>query len=286
MDKYEKIDYSNKIPYKIGYGYLEDRDAYIESHWHNSVEIILPIYGSVRLMDNGKEVILKDTEFYIVNSRHVHSLHWCGDTEMYMGGCLQIDYQFIKELSKQIEEIEFAQPKSEQEMLYGRKLIFEMIKENDKELFFKNIYIESQLLMLLYALFKYMRVDKPRISSNGKQNKKIADIVKYIEENYKEDISVEMIANHFGLSSGYLTKLFKDNIGKAPKEYLLQYRLKKAERSLTETNDAIIDIALNHGFVSLNSFYTQFKKIYGVSPARYRKIHDENESSDDTNKNR
>lgn len=280
MDIYEKIDYSNHIPYIIELNFIEDKKKYIASHWHNSLEIIFPIFGTVKINDNGNIVNVSDPDFYIINSRHVHSFHMGEGKETYLGGCLRIDYEFLKGLTKKIEEIEFVQIESKQVMSYCRKLLFEMFRENEKNLPFKNVYVESQLLLLLYHLFKYIKVGKPYLLSEDKQNKRIADIVKYIEDNYKEDLSIEMIANHFGLSSGYLTKQFKDRLGKAPKEYLLSYRLKMAERDLIESDDAIIDIAWNHGFASINSFYSQFKKKYGVSPARYRKLQEEKMDAD------
>lgn len=272
MDKYEKIDYDVRKTYKILHFYLEDKEDHVDSHWHNSVEIIFPIYGSLRIVDNGVERHVKTSDLYIVNSKHVHSIKLCGDTNAYIGYCLQINYSYIQWLNVDIEDIEFIQPYSASVIEYCKRIIIGMIKEENKKVPFNNVYLESQLLLLLYTLLKYMRKNKLPDLTQKNYHKKIPDIIKYIEDNYKEDISVEEISQHFDLSTGYLSKLFKDNLGKSPKEYLLQYRLKKATQNLIESNEPIIDIALNHGFSSLNSFYVQFKKYYGLSPAKYRKI--------------
>jgi len=58
--------------------------------------------------------------------------------------------------------------------------------------------------------------------------------------------------------------------GKAPTEYLNELRISRAKELLVDTKDKILQIALQSGFESLSTFYTQFRKVAGVSPNEYR----------------
>ena len=76
-----------------------------------------------------------------------------------------------------------------------------------------------------------------------------------------------MIADEFGLSEGYLSKLFKESLGATVKEYLSRVRLWHAEEQLVETDYPVIDIAIGNG---VKSFNQAFKRKNVITPAKYR----------------
>ena len=85
-----------------------------------------------------------------------------------------------------------------------------------------------------------------------------------------KDYSVKMIADEFGLSEGYLSKLFKESLGATVKEYLSRVRLWHAEEQLVETDYPVIDIAIGNGFPNVKSFNQAFKRKNVITPAKYR----------------
>jgi len=73
-----------------------------------------------------------------------------------------------------------------------------------------------------------------------------------------------------GLSRNRIIQVFQNQYEKTPTEYLNGLRVASARKLLTNTPDNILQIALQSGFESLSVFYTQFKRITGVSPNEYR----------------
>lgn len=93
----------------------------------------------------------------------------------------------------------------------------------------------------------------------------------YIHHNYAYRIKIEDIARYVGLDRTYLFKLFVKNVGVAPQEYLIRYRLDHAAGMLTQTKLSTTQIAYSCGFRDSPSFCKHFKARYQISPLAYRK---------------
>lgn len=91
----------------------------------------------------------------------------------------------------------------------------------------------------------------------------------YIEDNYKKDISLQSVAEHFRYSSSYFSRLFKEALGVNFHAYLNQVRASHAAADLSEGKVSLTDCAYNNGFPNTKSFINTFKKIYGCTPGAY-----------------
>ncbi len=92
----------------------------------------------------------------------------------------------------------------------------------------------------------------------------------YIKENYKTSISVNDIAKYVNMSRGYFSKVFKQQTGKSPYEYILSCRIDHAKRLLCETHISISQIGFECGFEDSSSFIRCFKRECGTTPFSYR----------------
>lgn len=104
-----------------------------------------------------------------------------------------------------------------------------------------------------------------------RQHQIVPLVKKYVRENYAENITRETIAENLHISANYLSKLFSDQAGISLRDYLLQVRLKEAQRLLATTELPISQVAVNSGFNNFSNFSTIFKKKTGLSPNDYRK---------------
>lgn len=100
---------------------------------------------------------------------------------------------------------------------------------------------------------------------------RIHNVIKYLRENYYYDISLQSVADHFGVHKVYLARTFKSETGETLNEYLNNIRIEKAKLLLAVTEDKVNDVALTVGFNNIQSFYNVFKKREGCSPNEYRK---------------
>ena len=94
---------------------------------------------------------------------------------------------------------------------------------------------------------------------------------KYIETNYSYPVTVEDVAAYVGISRSHLFRSFQTYLGKSPKEYLSEYRIKQACHLLKETGLSVSAIAYSVGFENNLYFSKAFKKQKRVSPSEYRK---------------
>lgn len=107
-------------------------------------------------------------------------------------------------------------------------------------------------------------------SMNQKQRKISSDILKYIENNYQRDISLTDVAEHFSVSLGYVSRIFKQDMGIGFKGYLDNTRIEEAKKLLTSTQMTINRIAEKVGCNNVRSFIRTFKNHTGYSPKEYR----------------
>ncbi len=95
--------------------------------------------------------------------------------------------------------------------------------------------------------------------------------VAYIHEHFKQEFSIEDIADFISLSKSHFTRIFKDETGKAPIEYVIDVRLRHAKKLLMQDGASITDVAFASGFNSSSHFATSFQKKYNLSPSAYKK---------------
>ena len=94
-------------------------------------------------------------------------------------------------------------------------------------------------------------------------------ILNYIQENYKE-VTLEMLADRFHLTTQYISKYIKEKSGKTFGENVKQIRLKKAKALLKSENTTVENIAISVGYENPGHFNRIFKKTYGMTPVQYR----------------
>lgn len=94
----------------------------------------------------------------------------------------------------------------------------------------------------------------------------IGKIKKYIEENYMKDIGLEDIASAVGFDKSYIGRIFKKSEGKTIMNYVLEYRIEKAN-SLIKKGMSVSEVSYAVGFNDPAYFSKCFKKVTGTSPS-------------------
>ena len=94
--------------------------------------------------------------------------------------------------------------------------------------------------------------------------------IEYIEHNYDRNIKVYDIAEYIGINRSYLTKCFTDVMSTSPQQYLLSYRMIKADSLLASTDMTVNEAARSVGYDDALTFSKAFKRFFGVSPRERR----------------
>ena len=125
--------------------------------------------------------------------------------------------------------------------------------------------IEEQALLDFTSLVSQEQENQQRY------NQTVLQIMKYINANLVDDLSLDVLAQEFHLHPAYLSKLFKQETGEGINRFIRAKRLEEAASMLKYTNNSIEDIAEFYCFSSQSHFTRQFKEHFGVPPARWRR---------------
>ncbi len=118
--------------------------------------------------------------------------------------------------------------------------------------------------------------DSCRDNKEKSNNFLVESIIKYIHENYHDSDKVCLIgaAEHFNVSTSYISRIFKKHTGVNYKEYITSYRIDKAKQLIMQdSHTKIKDICEKVGYTNMNSFIRAFEKLEGISPDTFRKRH-------------
>lgn len=100
----------------------------------------------------------------------------------------------------------------------------------------------------------------------------VSQAISYIHRHYSDDISLSTVAAAIGISSSYLSKQFKEDLGLGFADYLCNYRIEKAMALLIETDASNKNVAQMCGFSDDAYFSRVFKRTAGITPKEYRRI--------------
>ena len=103
------------------------------------------------------------------------------------------------------------------------------------------------------------------------ENKNLIDkAIGFIQKNPKDNLSLQSIADNAGFSLTYFDAIFRQHTGYSPVEYSRIYKLTRSALELRRTQKSVLDIALDFGYASSESFTRAFKNFYSITPSEYR----------------
>ena len=129
-------------------------------------------------------------------------------------------------------------------------------------------------LLLEYFLIGILReVNRSEFTEESVETEKlsVSEIANYLDENYKEKITLDELSFIFKTNRSTLCKEFKNAFNKTIVEYLNDKKIKKAKEKIQNTNKTLTEISEDLNFESIHYFTRFFKKMTGVSPKEYRK---------------
>lgn len=99
----------------------------------------------------------------------------------------------------------------------------------------------------------------------------IQTMLRYIADNYDQKITIENVSQSTGLHKNYAMKLFNRVMRVSIKQYINQLRLQHAQALLIDTENPVLNIALEAGFGSVSRFYDIFQREFQMSPLEFRR---------------
>ena len=100
---------------------------------------------------------------------------------------------------------------------------------------------------------------------------RIHQVIAYVEQNFRNHVSLEEIAAQLGFSKEYFCRFFKKNLGLSFLQYVNEIRISYIYYDLLHTDLSVLEIMEKNGFTNQKLFNQMFKKIYGCTPTEARK---------------
>ena len=249
-----------------------------EIHDHSAVEVLLTIDGTVTYTVEDTVYQVRKGEVLIIPPDTPHSLSMEEGSSRYLflfEPDAIMSMRDIKSIAMYFNKPFHLRDGSEAHVRI-RELLLRAWDAYEKREMMWNTVCYSCILRIYATLGQqYLSGVRPR-TDDGLRNmdsEVITAVMTYINNHYREELSLEDVARFAGFSRYYFSRSFKRQTGYSFKDYLCQKRLQVAMDLLIRTNHSMRDVAIESGFGSVATFNRVFREKKGCTPTQYRAIY-------------
>lgn len=265
FEKQDEIDMKPELLYVSKAEY--DEDWHSTMHMHPFTEIFYVTHGKGIFKIEDKVFNVKEDDLLIINSNVIHTESSNGKNPLeYI--VLGVEGLFIDD---KLPYTVYNFNHKKEKILYYLEKIVEEIESKDN--FYTNIcqnYLEILIFNIMRISTHNMVLDK-----NKNVTKECSYIKNYIDTHYASNLTLDSLAKLSYMNKYYMSRLFKENIGKTPIDYLIDKRISVTKILLETTEYSLTEIYKIVGFSSQSYFNQIFKKRVNMTPREYRKKYKE-----------
>lgn len=258
--------------------YRKSRDHRMDlPHFHDGYEIHFTLNDDTHYFVDGKKYIGDKGSVAIFNSQEIHRVVVKEDV-LYERFFILFKPHFLEIITSEYPNVfRFFAEKSENvihltasNQTILRRLLEELILiQNDNTDDFNELKLKVKLLeIVLFVNELFTRGDSFKRSLAYNKFKEMKQLIKYIKINYSEEISLDTLSETFFISKSTLIRMFKENVGMTPHEYISYIRIIESKK-LLEKGYSIKSVAIKVGYGNDSTYIKTFKKIQGVTPKQY-----------------
>lgn len=130
---------------------------------------------------------------------------------------------------------------------------------------------EQEAMMAADLQFPEAKADDKNKVGSKKESRLACQIATYIREHCTDyNISLDLVAQEFQITTSYLCRIIKQQVGMSYKEYLTELRIAEAKRLLMEEEISVTEVCMRVGYTNTSNFIRVFQKYTGMTPAKFR----------------
>jgi len=277
---------AEKYPFFCKMNHNNGLKYHVAPHWHNYIEILFVVLGELEILIKGEKYILEKGDLIWIHSQEVHStsiaggVHTCHinlqvmPTVFYFANRTVFEARYILPLlmANKPEYNVFNHIEVENSCIPS--LMNEILEEYNKKEYAFELAVLTGINRLFLWVLRYWKQKNLHFNQftilSDADLAMLEKLIKYIEQNYSEDMNLKDIAKMCGMSYSYFSRYFKKIMGKTFSDYLNFIRITEAEKLLLATNMNVTETAMRVGFTNPSYFIKKFKSIKGISPKQYK----------------
>jgi len=242
-------------------------------HWHDFHKLVYVAGGSGTHLLNGAPLPIERGAAFLLTPSDFHA--WRPDGT----GCELYNVLFApRVLSDYLKSSLFGAGRFGQGALVARgmhdlpPLLDRMVRESGHDRPDARLALESLLQCVLVEFMRYTDVGESLGARAGTSiHEGVRQALAYMEQHYRDPLSLELVAAKAHLSPNYFSQLFHEIVGVTFQEHLQILRVGFARSLLRSTDMSVTDICYSSGFHTLSHFQRTFKGRYGTSPSACRR---------------
>lgn len=234
-------------------------------HWHDELYVCAVLDGAAYLDCPGTSIFTPRGTLAIVPSGEVHANRKLACTFR----CLFMEFKALQNALEQFMEQNIPGLNFRTQLIDDARTMASFLQLHRwLEKPSARLGRDHSLLVFLHQLLARHGTASIRLSADGNEDYAVRRSKKFLDEHYAEPVSLQDLARLVGLSPYHLNRSFCRKIGMPPHAYQLQIRIARAKSAL-RTGSSIAEVALATGFADQSHFTRVFKRLIGVTPARY-----------------
>ncbi len=250
-------------------------------HHHNFAELSLVLAGTGTEILNGKPHRFKRGTVSFLLPHHIHEIQ-LDQPNVHKYNCM-FDVQLLfsspsdRELANTLlqtgKEIPSHYDLDEEQTVIMEQTFISMKQEYESEQFGQDTVLRSKLLEAFVYLVRTSRPAAPKAPLTLRSKDKALELLQFLHLHFQEEITLKQLADEFNLNPSYISRIFKQHVGKTLTDYLHSLRVGMATSLLATTTMSIVDITFEVGFEHARTFTRVFKELQGITPTQYREVH-------------
>lgn len=275
--EYEKRGYLNE-DFKIFY--LEDiAPAEIEYHYHDFDKILVFFKGNITYTIEGKAYSPIPGDIILVPQGDTHKVENEKDSLYarlviylspgYLTSVIENDQNLRRcflHVKERYSNVVRQNEKKESRLIVLANQMKQVVKQNEK-CGFDNLWLQTCLLQFLILLDRKMEDESVYFVNTSQCDKKIVEIIRYLNYHLTEEISIDSLAELFFISKYHMMRRFKEETGYTIGNYINQKRLLYA-RELLKQGESVTKVYLDSGFKEHSTFVRAYKQMFHEVPSK------------------
>lgn len=237
-----------------------------QPNWHSNVELQCCISGEGVVRINAETYDMRPGDVVVINSEEIH-VTYAEDQVRYH--CLIIDNSFFTANGLDAAQLQFQHLIHDPELFITIQRIAEAYGRWNKDHAISDaLQIRRDVLEILCIL--YDRYRQPQEQVHFLATQRIKSAMDYVRQNLPEQLSLDVLAGHVGVSKFHLSREFKRATGMTVVTYINLCRCTEARQMILD-GAPVSNAALACGFENMSYFTRAFKQLFGCVPSAYQK---------------